>query len=168
MLTPDPRYWIQDLTSVDSGFQKFCFPGLRIPRRVFRILKSRIPDSTSKYFLDSGFHKQVLPGFRIPQASTSWIPDSTSKYFLDSRFHKQVLPGFRIPQANTSWIPDFGLPYKGRSKATAKKFLLSNVKPVFPFQASKLASRFKVRNTTTLQHKHDVLYKLRYPQEISY
>ena len=46
--------------------------GFRIPWAVFRIPKSRIQDSTSKFFSDSGF--------RIPKAKLSGIPESGFSY----------------------------------------------------------------------------------------
>ena len=51
--TSDPRYWIQDSTSVDSGFQKVDYLWFWIPRLGFLIPKSSILSSTSKYVLDS-------------------------------------------------------------------------------------------------------------------
>ena len=50
MQTSDPLYWIQDSSSVDSGFQTFFFQGFRVFKARFRISQSRIPDSTSKFF----------------------------------------------------------------------------------------------------------------------
>ena len=49
---PDSRYWILDRWNLDSGFQSLV--ELRIPWAVFRIPKSRIPDSTTKVFPNSG------------------------------------------------------------------------------------------------------------------
>ena len=41
----DSSYWIQNPISVDSEFQKVCFPGFQILRSEFRIPKSSILDS---------------------------------------------------------------------------------------------------------------------------
>ena len=49
---PDSRYWILYRWNLDSGFQSLV--GFRIPWAVFRIPKSRIPDSTTKVFSNSG------------------------------------------------------------------------------------------------------------------
>ena len=68
MWTPEPRYWIQDSTLVDSGFQKVCFPGFRNPIPGLRIPKNRI--------LDFRFHKQICFGYQIPRAIASWISES--------------------------------------------------------------------------------------------
>ena len=57
---PDSGYSILDSFSVGLGF--------RIPWAVFRIPKSRIPDSTSKNFPDSGISislHEAIPGFLI-------------------------------------------------------------------------------------------------------
>ena len=54
--------------NLDSGFQSLV--GFQIPWAVFRIPKSRIPDSTRKNF----------PGFRISQAKLSRIPESGIRY----------------------------------------------------------------------------------------
>ena len=107
--TPNPRYWIQDSTSVDSGIQRI---GFQIPQAII----SWILDSI-KY--DSGFLKQMFPGFRNPDNITLgdtltgqlWqspkyrIPDSTSKFFLDSRFQKVE---FRIPHSTSKRFLDSG------------------------------------------------------------
>ena len=52
MWTPDPRYWIQDSNFEHSGFRipGVCFPRFHISSPGFQIPKSRITDSTSKYF----------------------------------------------------------------------------------------------------------------------
>ena len=70
----DPRYWVQDSTSVDSGFQKICFPEFRIPQ----VNVSLIPD-TIIWTSDPRY----------------WIQDSTS---VDSEFQKVCVPGFQIPR----------------------------------------------------------------------
>ena len=73
MLSPDPRYWIQHSTSVDSGFHdvdsgsqvldsRFHRSGLQISKDLF----SGIPDSPIQSFLDAGVHMQKCYGFRIP------------------------------------------------------------------------------------------------------
>ena len=54
---------IQDSTSVDSGFQKFLFPGFRISRTGFQI------------------PRPIFSGFQIPRATVFWIPDS-GLYFI--------------------------------------------------------------------------------------
>ena len=40
-----------------------------------------------------------------------------------------------------------------------------NVKPIVSFKASKLASRFNIKDKTNIQHRHNVVYKLECPQE---
>ena len=65
------------------------------------------------------------------------------------------------------------LPYKGdkgvklvqKLKRTAKKFLPPNIKPVFAFKSKKLASHFKIKDNTNTKHKHDLVYKIKCPQE---
>ena len=63
---PGTRFWILSQWDLDSGFQSL--KGFRIPWVVFRIPKSRIPDSSGKNFPDSGFsiflHKAIT-GFLI-------------------------------------------------------------------------------------------------------
>ena len=120
---PDSLSCIPDSKVHDSGFHRQIFPdsgfqvldsslcqwnfdfglqslvGFRIPWVVFRIPKSMIPDSTSKFsqIPHSGywicqwnfdFGLQPLLGFRIPWAvfriPKPRIPGSTSKNFLDS------------------------------------------------------------------------------------
>ena len=89
MWTLDPRYWIQDSTSVDSGFRKVYFPGFLIPRYWIKDL-TRVDSAFQNAYFDSGFldldsgFQRV--GFRIPQESISWILHSTSKCFLDSEY----------------------------------------------------------------------------------
>ena len=49
---PGTRFWILSQWDLDSGFQSL--KGFRIPWVVFRIPKSRIPDSSGKNFPDCG------------------------------------------------------------------------------------------------------------------
>ena len=96
MWIPDPRYWIQESTSVDFRFQKVCFPGFWTPRPEFEIPKSRILDSTNKYFLDSGFHKQIFSGFRIPFKNVSWILESGLQSYMRRNIDQRHLYWWRL------------------------------------------------------------------------
>ena len=63
---PGSRFWILSQWDLDSGFQSL--KGFRIPWVVFRIPKSRIPDSSGKNFPDSGISislHEAIPGCLI-------------------------------------------------------------------------------------------------------
>ena len=103
MWNPHSRYWIQDSTSLDSGFHD-VEPGFQVLDSRLHVIGFRIP-----------WCELCIPGtgFKIPP---QWIPDfmmwtSDRSQVLDSRFHfsefqipKVLVLELRIPRLEF-WIP---------------------------------------------------------------
>ena len=105
MWTPNPRYWIQDSTSVDYGFHDVDSRSQVLDSRSTALDYGFHDVHSRSQVLDSSFHLSGLQipwcglqnlgaGFEIPP---QWIPDSTRKYFLYFGFQEQLFPGFRDP-----------------------------------------------------------------------
>ena len=128
----DSRYWIPGSWSVEPGFRIPIVRGITDSlRRIFRIPKPRIPDSTTKI---------------------CWIPDSTSQNFPDAGIwnpllgREVTLSGICVPSKDTACtvnsLPLFEL-YIGQY--FEKKFLILENNVVRKSRTSEVLSQLKAK-----------------------